>query len=57
MVSDEAYRPMVFNNEEPSSIWKIPKNIIPKNFHLRISIESASKVWNACGLRIGGISH
>ncbi len=55
MVSDEAYRPMVFMDEEPSSIWKIPKNIIPKNFHLRISIESASKVWNACGLRIGGI--
>ena len=55
MVSDEAYRPMVFNSEEPSSIWKIPKNIIPENLHLRISIESASKVWNACGLRVGGI--
>ena len=55
MVSDEAYRPMVFNSEEPSSIWKIPKNIIPDDLHLRISIESASKVWNACGLRIGGI--
>ena len=55
MVSDEAYRPMVFNSEEPSSIWKIPKNIIPEDFYFRISIESASKVWNACGLRIGGI--
>ena len=55
MVSDEAYRPMVFKSEEPSSIWKIPKNIIPDNLHFRISIESASKVWNACGLRVGGI--
>ena len=55
MVSDEAYRPMVFNKEEPSSIWKIPKSILPDNLRLRISIESASKVWNACGLRIGGI--
>ena len=55
LVSDEAYRPMVFKNEDPSSIWKIPTNIIPDNFYFRISIESASKVWNACGLRIGGI--
>ena len=55
LVSDEAYRPMVFNHEEPSSIWKIPKHIIPNEFYFRISIESASKVWNACGLRIGGI--
>ena len=55
LVSDEAYRPMVFKNEDPSSIWKIPTNMIPDNFHFRISIESASKVWNACGLRIGGI--
>lgn len=55
LVSDEAYRPMVFKAEEPSSIWKISKNIIPYDLNLRISIESASKVWNACGLRIGGI--
>ena len=46
---------MVFKAEEPSSIWKISKNIIPYDLNLRISIESASKVWNACGLRIGGI--
>ena len=55
LVSDEAYRPMVFTKENPSSIWKIPSTIIPDGFHFRISIESASKVWNACGLRIGGI--
>ena len=55
LVSDEAYRPMVFTKETPSSIWKIPSNIIPNEFYFRISIESASKVWNACGLRIGGI--
>ena len=55
LVSDEAYRPMVFTNDKPSSVWKIPSGIIPDNFYFRISIESASKVWNACGLRIGGI--
>ena len=55
LISDEAYRPMVFSNEDPSSIWKIPSKIIPNKFYFRVSIESASKVWNACGLRIGGI--
>ena len=55
LVSDEAYRPMVFTDDNPSSIWKIPSKIIPDKFYFRISIESASKVWNACGLRIGGI--
>ncbi len=55
LVSDEAYRPMVFTGETPSSVWKIPSKVIPNKFYFRISIESASKVWNACGLRIGGI--
>ena len=55
LVSDEAYRPMVFTKDNPSSVWKIPSKIIPNKFYFRVSIESASKVWNACGLRIGGI--
>ena len=55
LVSDEAYRPLVYTNENPSSVWKVPLKNIPDNYYHRISIESASKVWNACGLRIGGI--
>ena len=55
LISDEAYRPMVFTNENPSSVWKIPHKMIPDKFYFRVSIESASKVWNACGLRIGGL--
>ena len=55
LVSDEAYRPMVFTKDNPSSVWNIPLKIIPNKFYFRVSIESASKVWNACGLRIGGI--
>ena len=55
MVSDEAYRPLYYLNEEESSIWKINEERVPGILGSRISIESASKVWNACGLRIGGI--
>ena len=55
LISDEAYRPLMYTNDPPSSIWKVSLKNIPDNYHYRISIESASKVWNACGLRIGGI--
>ena len=55
LVSDEAYRPLVYINKTASSIWKVSLKNIPDNYHYRISIESASKVWNACGVRIGGI--
>ena len=46
---------MVYINEDS---FKYLENIIEKYtryLSFRISIESASKVWNACGLRIGGI--
>ncbi len=55
LVSDEAYRPLCYKKNNFSSIWKISKQNIPGIKGYRISIESASKVWNACGLRIGGI--
>ena len=55
LISDEAYRPLMYTNDTPSSIWKVSLKNIPDDYHYRISIESASKVWNACGLRIGGI--
>ena len=55
MVSDEAYRQLYYNENESSSIWKITENEVTGISGSRISIESASKVWNACGLRIGGL--
>lgn len=55
LVSDEAYRPLVYGNKSASSIWKISLKNVPDIYSYRISIESASKVWNGCGLRIGGI--
>tara|TARA_B100000519_G_scaffold152062_1_gene133065 strand:- start:1508 stop:2419 length:912 start_codon:yes stop_codon:yes gene_type:complete len=55
LVSDEAYRPLFYNEDEQSSIWNINENSVPGINGCRISIESSSKVWNACGLRIGAI--
>ncbi len=39
----------------PVSIWGLSEDSVPGIKGRRISIESASKVWNACGLRIGAI--
>jgi aspartate aminotransferase len=47
MVSDEAYR--------TSSIWGVTDREVSGIEGKRISIETASKVWNACGLRIGAL--
>tara|TARA_B100001250_G_C19732940_1_gene759387 strand:+ start:1 stop:912 length:912 start_codon:yes stop_codon:yes gene_type:complete len=55
MVSDEAYRQLYYGNGMSSSIWRITEDDVPGIKGSRISIESSSKVWNACGLRIGGI--
>jgi aspartate aminotransferase len=55
MVSDEAYRQLYYGDGCSSSIWKITNDDVPGIIGSRISIESSSKVWNACGLRIGGI--
>ena len=55
LISDEAYRQLYYNKESSSSIWKITENDVPNISGFRISIESASKVWNACGLRIGAM--
>lgn len=49
MVSDEAYRELYYTDEKSSSIWALDCK------GRRISIESTSKIWNACGLRIGAI--
>ncbi len=56
MVSDEAYRELYYvDNGELTSIWGITDAEVPGIEGRRISIETASKVWNACGLRIGAL--
>lgn len=55
MISDEAYRELFYIPEKTSSIWGITDKEVPGIEGRRISIETSSKVWNACGLRIGAI--
>ena len=55
MVSDEAYRELFYGKGPASSIWRLSEKEVPGITGRRISIESSSKVWNACGLRIGAL--
>ncbi|MBI4702200.1 MAG: aminotransferase class I/II-fold pyridoxal phosphate-dependent enzyme [Deltaproteobacteria bacterium] len=55
LVSDEAYRELFYTGEPASSIWALTEAEVPGIAGRRISIESASKVWNGCGLRIGAL--
>ncbi|MCP4394697.1 MAG: aminotransferase class I/II-fold pyridoxal phosphate-dependent enzyme [Alphaproteobacteria bacterium] len=56
MVSDEAYRELCYiENFETTSIWGLTNENVPGIEGRRISLESASKLWNSCGLRIGAI--
>lgn len=56
MVSDEAYRELYYVQDKPLvSIWGVTDADVPGIEGRRISIETASKVWNACGLRIGAV--
>ncbi len=55
LVSDEAYRPLHYKSNKQSSIWFINEDTLPGITGRRISIESSSKIWNACGLRIGAL--
>ena len=56
MVSDEAYRELYYvEGSELVSIWGITDKDVAGIEGRRISIETASKVWNACGLRIGAV--
>ncbi len=55
LVSDEAYREVFYVPGHASSVWGITEKEAPGITGRRISIESSSKVWNACGLRIGAI--
>jgi len=56
LVSDEAYRELYYKAGKPLvSIWGITNQEVPGIEGRRMSIETASKVWNACGLRIGAL--
>lgn len=56
LVSDEAYRGLFYqDNREVISIWRITNEEVPGIEGRRISLETTSKVWNACGLRIGAL--
>ncbi|HPB32997.1 MAG TPA: aminotransferase class I/II-fold pyridoxal phosphate-dependent enzyme, partial [Candidatus Sumerlaeota bacterium] len=55
MISDEAYRELFYTKGVTSSVWGLSEEDVPGITGRRISIETTSKVWNACGLRIGAI--
>lgn len=55
IVSDEAYRELHYGEEETSSIWALTDSEVEGIEGRRISIETTSKVWNACGLRVGAM--
>ena len=55
LISDEAYRNLYYTGSGPTSVWSLNSKELPGISGRRISIESASKIWNACGLRIGSL--
>ncbi len=55
MVSDEAYRELYYEGDKVTSIWGITEKEVHGIKGRRISIETTSKVWNCCGLRIGAL--
>ena len=58
LVSDEAYRELYYVEDDAStctSVWSLSNADVPGIEGRRVSIETTSKVWNACGLRIGAL--
>jgi len=55
LVSDEAYRELYYAGDAVVSVWALTEQEVPGIAGRRISIETSSKVWNACGLRIGAL--
>ncbi len=55
LISDEAYRELAYIDRPVSSVWGITENDVPGITGRRIELETASKVWNACGLRLGAL--
>lgn len=54
-ISDEAYRMLHYTPQKEVSIWGLSDNEVPGIEGRRISIESASKLYSACGLRVGAL--
>lgn len=54
-ISDEAYRELYYVKEKTSSIWGVTEEEVSGISGRRISVETSSKVWNGCGLRIGAL--
>jgi aspartate aminotransferase len=55
LIADEAYRELHYRPGRTVSVWKITEAEVPGIGGRRIGIETASKVWSACGLRIGAL--
>jgi len=55
LVSDEAYRGLQFGEEGAVSIFHLTEEEVPGITGRRITIESSSKGYCACGLRIGAL--
>jgi aspartate aminotransferase len=55
LISDEAYRELYYREAPTVSVWGLTDADVPGIEGRRISIETSSKVWNACGLRIGAL--
>lgn len=55
LISDEAYRELYYVDSDLVSIWGITDADVPGIEGRRLSIDTASKVWSACGLRIGAL--
>ena len=54
-VSDEAYRGLEYQSNNKNSIWKINNTLVKGIENRRISLETSSKVFNGCGLRLGAL--
>ena len=55
LASDEAYRELFYAEGRAVSVWGLTDKEVPGIEGRRIGLESSSKVWNACGLRIGAL--
>jgi len=55
LISDEAYRELHYTGGAAPSVWAITEDDVPGITGRRIRIETTSKVWNACGLRVGAV--
>ena len=57
LISDEAYRGLYYTDDPAPTIWNVTDREVPgiEEAKIRISIETMSKVFNACGLRMGAL--